>query len=190
LYYHLKANPQVAEKLGWPIDLQFCAEKVDEFNATLCEANGWTEYITDQAGGGRPAGDPFPFPSVSQVSPLRKVAAGGAVLVEWISSGAEAVSGDVATARAGVCAQCDHNQPGGMLTAAVSEGLRKALNLRREWKLETPFDDRLRTCDVCLCPLRLKVHVPLDRILSKLDAETKAGLAPQCWITAEEKGIH
>jgi hypothetical protein len=188
LYHHLRGNPHVLKQLGWPLELPFIAEKIDDFNAKVCEANGWTDYISTEAAGGRPAVAPFPFPTAEGLRSLRRVAAGGELLVEWLSSGAEAVSGQLSEARASVCAGCEKNEPGALsnfFTRAASESIRRALNLRREWKLETTQDEKLGVCAACLCPLRLKVHIPLDRILPKLDEETKGQLVPNCWIKTE-----
>ncbi len=77
LYYHLQANPRVLATLGWPLDMQFIADKVDEYNSEICQKMGWLEYI--QAGGGQPG---RPFPGVAapvQSSEPRKACCGGSV---------------------------------------------------------------------------------------------------------------
>jgi hypothetical protein len=189
LLYHLKGNPQVAKALQWPLEIGFISDKVDQYNAKLCETNGWTEYITEAAGG-RPAGDPFSFPPPSHLARLSRVAAGGKTLVEWLASGAEAVPSELSEARAAVCATCPFNEPGNLsnfFTRATSEAIREALNQRREWKLQTSRDQDLGVCSACLCPLALKLHLPISRILKGLDAETKAALAPACWIKLESE---
>jgi hypothetical protein len=55
LYEHLRANPTVLARLGWPLDKTYIADQVDAYNTKICEANGWSQYITDEAAGGRPA---------------------------------------------------------------------------------------------------------------------------------------
>jgi hypothetical protein len=58
LFVHLQANPAVVAKLGWKLDRNEIADRVDQFNAQVCEANGWTDYIYTVAAGGQP-GRPF-----------------------------------------------------------------------------------------------------------------------------------
>lgn len=113
------------------------------------------------------------------------------MLVEWLASGAEAVPQEQATGRGQVCAGCSLNEPGDLsnfFTRAASEAIRKALNTRREWKLETALDKKLGVCGACLCPLKLKVHLPIDRILAKILPESLDYIranAPGCWLLKE-----
>ena len=44
-------------KLGWPLDLEYIADRVDEWNAAICEKMGWTQYITTAEA--RQPGHPF-----------------------------------------------------------------------------------------------------------------------------------
>lgn len=50
LLRHLQGNPAVAAKLGWELDYNFLAEKVDEFNAQICVTNGWKDYLAVDGG--------------------------------------------------------------------------------------------------------------------------------------------
>jgi hypothetical protein len=52
-------------------------------------------------------------------------------------------------------------------------------------KLSTMVDAQLNVCVACLCPLKLKVHAPLEFIARHMDPETRAALDPQCWMLAE-----
>ena len=60
LYRHLQLNPTVLSQLGWQLDLGFLSDKVDEWNANLCQKMGWKQYIQEVAPavGGQP-GRPF-----------------------------------------------------------------------------------------------------------------------------------
>src|SRR5258708_3022247 len=53
----LKANPHVAQKLGWDLSLEGMMNRIDETNAMVCERMGWTDYVTGGSGG---AATPFP----------------------------------------------------------------------------------------------------------------------------------
>jgi hypothetical protein len=54
----LQANPQVAQQLGWDLSYNSMADRVDTFNATLCEQMQWTAYYTGRPGGA-PSNGPF-----------------------------------------------------------------------------------------------------------------------------------
>jgi len=182
LIAHRQAHPHLVEKHRWPIDYATVCEEVDSFNARVCEANGWNQYITGPGGDSLPKSMP---PQLNLLQRGQQLAAGAGVLVEWISSGAEAVSAELANRRASVCAACVQNEKGDLLsffTKPVSAAIQGALNARREMRLSTPNDENLGVCAACSCPLKLKVHIPLDRIMAKLTAESKAGLDANCWI--------
>lgn len=189
---HRNANPALAKKHNWNLEPELIAWEVDRFNSKICEQMGWTDYLT--TGGAATA---RPFPSHRQLSLLEKsraLAAGASVLVDWVRSREDAVPANVSASRASTCAHlnngkpCPRNTPGdwtAFFTTPASEAIKRELEKRRDMQLETPFDDELHVCDACLCPLKLKVHVPIDRIWSKLLPESKAALAPGCWILSE-----
>ena len=182
LIAHRQGNPHLIQKHGWPVDYETVCNEVDSFNARICESHGWKQYITGPGDGSVPKSFP---PQLNLLQRGRQLAAGGLVQVEWIGSGAEAVPKELSERRAATCADCPQNEVGDWLrffTQPVSNAIRIALNSRREMKLETSSDDKLGVCNACSCPLKLKVHMPLDRILSHLPAESKAALDPRCWI--------
>jgi len=176
---HRQANPWLQKATDTPT----VANELDAFAAQICNANGWTDFIT----GGDPPNPQLPPRNLA--SRLVNVAGGAsAVLVEWLASGAEAVPLEVSDKRAAICAKCPVNEVGDWLrffTVPVSEAIRAALNSRREMKLQTPYDDRLGVCTACDCPIKLKVHMPIERIRSKLKEDQKAHLHPDCWIPKE-----
>lgn len=202
LIAHRKGNAYLAQKHGWSVDRKIVEDEVDQWNAAVCAANGWNDYITE-AGGGRPVrvpftsqDQPFPFPPFQQ---LKQLAVGGSVIVEWVASGEEAVPKEKAEARAAVCCAmlkdekgnpkaCPLNERGDwtrFFTIPASEAIRHEMSKRREWNLETSRDADLKVCTGCWCPLPLKVHMPIQRIISKMKPEQRGALHPQCWILKE-----
>lgn len=198
----MKANPHVAQRMGWVLTYEAVANQVDYFNAALCQANGWHQYIT-QGGGGAPS---VPFPQVQNpiqpVQPsqpfqpgnlfrsLKNVVAGGNTIIEWIKSGAEAVPAELAEKRAAVCVSCPKNAQGDLtsfFTVPASNAIRAALNSRKEMNLSTTQDDKLGICSACSCPLPLKLHLKLESILPKMPKESFDALAENCWIRTESK---
>jgi hypothetical protein len=187
LIAHRKGNAFLRKKHGWSTDYAAVANEVDEFNANVCLKHGWNDYVANAAPGGGSSSTPFPRSSLPAA--FAKVAAGGRILVEWINSGEEAVPEVQANTRAAVCATCPMNEKGDwttFFTKPASEAIRKALEKRREWNLSTPYDSELGVCSACSCPLPLKMHVPLARILSKMPKESKDALHKDCWIRSEE----
>lgn len=187
LIQHRTGNPHLVTTHGWSTDLETVRNQVDSYNAQLCKQLGYTDYIYE--GPAEPA-PPKSTPSPSNLQKLGNVVGGGEALVEWLSSGAQAVPSDLAGKRAAICAACPQNGKGDFtryFTIPVSEAIRHELNRRNEWKLSTPYDEQLNVCEGCLCPLKLKVHVPLANILPHMDEATKSRLAPQCWILRQDQ---
>ena len=61
-----------------------------------------------------------------------------------------------------------------------------------EWlqgkKLATPHDDAILCCEVCLCPLHLKVHTPVKFLKAHTSPEVLAELRDKgrdCWVVKE-----
>lgn len=182
----LQGNPSIAQRLGWDLSYESMANRVDEFNASVCKHMGWTDYYVESGQGGAAPAVPFQPPSLLQR--LSGVAAGGKTLVKWISSGGEAVPKEQAEARASICSVCPKNEKGDWLslfTLPVAEAIRAEINRKREWKLETTNDHLLGVCQACDCPMILKVHVPIKTIREGLQPGQREQLDPKCWIPLE-----
>lgn len=190
----IKANAWLAQKHRWPTTRAGIEDWVDRYNAKVCEQYGWVDYITASGGAELPKTSPPPQPQ-SRLSRLAAVGVGAKVLVEFLGSKEEAVPVQVSTRRARACADrngapCPKNVAGDWLslfTVPAAEAIKEKLQKRTEMRLETPVDDKLGVCDACDCPLGLKVHIPLDRILKGLSEEQRRNLDPGCWILSEEK---
>ena len=181
---HRKGNPALAATRA--TDVPSVESEVDAFNALICEKMGWGQYI---AGG--EAAPPKSPPPPSLFNRVKRVAAGADTVVTWIQSGAEAVSDTLSNHRAEICAGCPQNLKAALsdiFTVGASEAIRAALNKRKEMNLSTLHDENLGVCDACSCPLKLKVHMPIASIITKIPAEARARLDPRCWITFEAKG--
>lgn len=139
----------------------------------------------------KPAPPMSPPPSsgavAEAVAAVKKMASGAALLFEWQESGQAPVDSELSAKRASICVDCPKNDQGGFtkyFTASVSENIRKRFQKLHDMKLTTPSDAVLGVCSACLCPLKLKVHTPLDLIVKRMKPEVRADLAPQCWILA------
>jgi len=125
-------------------------------------------------------------PVVAVGDKVKQLVAGAAILADWVGAGAHPVEADIANSRAAICATCPQNGLGNLtrwFTVFASETIRKQIETAQALKLTTSFDEKLGVCAACLCPLKLKVHVPLSNIKSHLSATVRESLDPRCWIT-------
>lgn len=119
---------------------------------------------------------------------VKRVTEGAAPLIEWLASGGQAVVPALASGRASICVACPKNQKGDYtrwFTIPASEAIRRELSRRNDLKLTTAFDDKLGVCEACYCPMKLKVHTPIEIIAKHMKPEVMADLDISCWITAE-----
>lgn len=192
----LKANPGLAQQNNWPSDRTAIENWVDAYNTQLCAQMGWGDYITDGGGASVPKSNPHYLQQTLQslraaAAHAKELVVGAKTLGEWIDSGDPAVSRDLSTSRAFICSKCPKNETGDwtkLFTVPAAELIERKMALARERKLSTVYDDQLRFCGVCSCPLQLKVHVPIQWIGKTLTPELmekfKAG-NPSCWILME-----
>jgi hypothetical protein len=120
------------------------------------------------------------------------VASGKRVLVDWLGSGAKPVAIAIAQRRADTCLKCEKNKEGHRflrLTAEVARVIAEQMQAKGALKLRVAGEEGLHACEVCACPLPLKIHVPLATILKHTDDETLAAFPPHCWITTERQTI-
>jgi hypothetical protein len=181
------ANPGLSAARGLSTDPNVIAEEVDAFNSAICESHGWSDFITGSAGGA--AQVPFPQPQHRPaLNVVRNAAVGSSILIEWISSGAEAVPQEQANRRAEICSRCPLNKKGdwtSWFTGPVSSAIKAALGKKNDFKLSTPFDEQLGVCEACSCPMSLKVFVPFDKFYPKMTQPAKDALDKNCWIKSE-----
>lgn len=122
---------------------------------------------------------------------LRKISrlkTGVKTLRNWLGEGGVPVAKELSDQRSSVCSVCPKNIAGdwlSMFVKPVSKILMAQIEDRNNMRLSTPNDDRIGLCDACGCPLKLKVHVPVDVIRRHMEAPEKEKLDPGCWILSE-----
>lgn len=187
---HRLANPRFASQ--WNTDVDTVAEELDAYTCVRIAMD------SNYCSGGSPnfpsvplTPRPWPgLPSVGAVAGgVRKVVTGIAVLLDWLGAGGKPVAPERAEARAALCDGCPQNTQGNLtdfFTVPTSEMIRKQLAIRTDLKLSTTHDDWLHVCMACFCPMKLKVHTPLQHILKHLQPDQRAKLDSRCWIPKEE----
>ncbi len=189
----IKANPALAAKNKWPTDRASVEDWVDTYNATVCAKMGWNDYILTDVSGSIPKAS-APAQSLRSLAvaaaKAKALVAGAKTLMEWDDSGDPPVDRDLATARASVCAVCPLNQQGNWtdwFTVPAADLIQRRIERAKARNLSTVHDEKLQLCEACGCPLRLKVHVPIDWIGKRLAPEQLARMtsAPACWVVRE-----
>jgi hypothetical protein len=124
------------------------------------------------------------------VAAVKQIAAGAALLLEWEESGRPPVDIPISEARAALCDGCPKNSDEKDLARIFTEPAAKLIKRKFErlfsLNLKTTHDEALNVCTACLCPLKLKVHTPVDLILKRLTGEQRSKLDPRCWILKGE----
>lgn len=85
-----------------------------------------------------------------------------AIRAAWLGEGG--MPAPLAQERSEVCMQCPHNKPRRfeeLFKGPVAKIVRMQLELRSKLELRVEGEEKLHTCDLCGCWLKLKVHVPL-----------------------------
>lgn len=110
--------------------------------------------------------------------------AGASLWAKWF--GTEPVAKNTAETRASICAGCQANVKGGnfgqRFNQVVARELQALMGRLKEQQLSTFADTELGVCDICDCPLKAKVWVPLALIESEMKPETREKLPAWCWI--------
>ena len=186
-----QANPFLTERHGWRTDAAGIEAEVDAYNTARCIAGGWLNFVVmDDLGPPAaiyvmPEKKKSPWGGAVALGSVKRVAAGVAVLIEWLGAGAQPVEQALADNRAAICAGCPKNDGGDFtayFTKPIADKIRTQLEIRGDLQLRTGHDDKLTVCSACDCPLKLKVWVPIDHILAHISEDTKTRLDPRCWI--------
>lgn len=118
------------------------------------------------------------------------------ILTRWLGSGGRPVSGDISQRRADVCntvaqgSRCPFNEPGFKPTERIAEIIRSQMEEKNKLALTVKGEENLHTCILCWCDLKLKVHVPLEHIISGTPApmlEKFKREQPKCWLVTEQQ---
>lgn len=130
---------------------------------------------------------------IESMSGLKRAAQGTAIVIDWLGSGANPVAQELAEKRAATCVACEKNEPGNWYTEAPAELIKKSVEAwksltgKTDFEFKTEQGDKLKSCAVCKCLMRLKCFVGVDHILAKTRPEIMAELPDWCWIKTESR---
>jgi hypothetical protein len=186
LFQQRKKNSTLAGKYNWAMTIAGCRADVIRFNRKRLGLNPEGTPLPFRASHSNPSGGVVAVVADS-LEGLKRAASGTAVVIDWLTSGGAPVAQELANNRAAVCVACPLNRPGSWYTVAPAQLIKVTLEARKDLKLETPFDDKLQSCEACKCLMRLKVWVDSKHILTHTKPEVFNDLDPRCWILEERK---
>jgi hypothetical protein len=115
---------------------------------------------------------------------LKNYLVGVGTLIEWFGIDFETVEPEVAEHRAMICVACPHNQHH-KLEERFGEYAHTLMGLKhwlRKKNCNTIHDEELHVCELCNCPMKVKVWTPKELAGKNMDTETKKKLPHYCWI--------
>lgn len=107
-----------------------------------------------------------------------------AIRAAWLGEGGQ--PSPLAQERANVCATCPQNQQHAfeeLFKGPAARIVRMQLELRSKLELRVEGEERLHTCALCGCWLKLKVHVPLR--IAREGTPDWGNFPEWCWLRTE-----
>lgn len=120
---------------------------------------------------------------------VRYLANGAEAWIEFLGPGQKPVLPSVAQKRAEVCFKCPLNRPAkgwiDTISSAAAKATKAYFHIKDALELKVDGEERLGICNACWCPLKLKVHMPIEHIEEFTEDEVLADLHKDCWILKE-----
>lgn len=131
---------------------------------------------------------------MSALEVIKQDAVGAAILADWIGDGGVPVSPNMAEARAAMCLNCPHHEPGRwwniFFRDPIAKAIRRTLEFKNRMNLRLFDEDKFGMCLKCGCSPRLKVWVPIEHIAAHTPPEQVAEFPKdRCWIRSEIEAL-
>lgn len=190
---HRRSNPRYANE--WSTDLETIERELDEYNCLRLKND--KNYCTGAPPNfQKESGSPNPSFHQSRgakvAADAAELAVGAMTIADWLGSGGNPVSRELAESRAAICVGCKFNSKGDwkrFFTIGTSRAITSLMSLAKGRKIETSHDGELKVCEICSCPMRLKCHVPIEHIKSELPDETLKAFPEWCWQKKEIESL-
>ena len=197
LIEHRNANPFITKQHNLSTIREVVEIEVDEYNAQRCLNNGWHHFLSDAGPPGKWMPQRLSRGVAAAVGSVKRAAAGIGVVRDWLGDGLRPVDSTLASKRAEVCVNCPQNQDPNWiqnLEEVVAKDIRTKIEIKNDLKLSTPYDAQLLSCQVCDCPMSLKVWTPIEHIKNNTSSQVMSALSAvktktgkQCWVVTESK---
>jgi len=186
---HRLANPAISAKYNLSADPAVIEKELIAFQQARGSLPMPTQPVFFSTAQSR-----LPSRVVAAAGDIKRAAQGTAVVLDWLGNGGDPVAQELAENRAEICVACPKCVPGAWFTEAPAELIRSSVKAWQTIKgnsfaFETNQGEKLKSCDVCKCLMKLKVFVDLKHITSKTKPEIMAELPDSCWIKKEIKGL-
>lgn len=191
---HRLANPDNTKKLGLATDINSVREEVDQENALRTLAIQGGEIYVQTDAGLSPKIQALRSGQENAAGGLRKYAentiAGAQIWAEWFGEGGSPVPIEKAEARASVCVGCPKHVPGDFKQRwndLMAKEIMTVLSMMKDLNLHTKYDQELKICDACDCPMKAKIWAPIHLIRKHLSDTVRSTLWDNCWIPKENE---
>lgn len=114
---------------------------------------------------------------VNLLTKIKQLGHGAVAITEWLGGGAEVVDNSTAQARADICLKCPKHDPNQSSLVLLAKGVRGVLSVKNDIGLTVNNEDKLGTCTVCGCVLKLQVFEP-EVLLKREESEKYPN---HCW---------
>lgn len=119
---------------------------------------------------------------------VKSIDRGVEVITDWLGDGGAVVDQAVAQRRADICMSCPMNRDGSKMVEAVAAAIKRHVEVKNELGVTVKGEENLKECAICLCCLKLKVHVPIEVVRRHMfDGEDEKFLSANaaCWQVTE-----
>lgn len=120
---------------------------------------------------------------------VKRIPNGISAISDWIGDGGIPVNQGEAQGRANICLRCPANKIQFGFIEAVAAAIKKTVKIKAHLGLRTHGEKKLGTCEECLCPLKLKVWVPIEvvrRHMMEGEEEKLFSRNAECWQVNEK----
>lgn len=106
---------------------------------------------------------------------------GAKAISEWLGDGGEVVDKETAILRSEMCLACPKHSEVFPMTEMLAAAIRKHLEVKNAALLQVPNEDKLHTCLVCGCAMRLKIWQPISLVRRQMTPKDFENFAVPCW---------
>lgn len=108
---------------------------------------------------------------------------GAVILRDWLGSGGHTVEHNLAQKRADTCLKCPMNSSTFSLVEAAAAAIKQQVEMKNHLQLRVNGEKGLHICQACGCAMRLKVWLPIERIMPEPSEREK--FHELCWLRSE-----
>lgn len=117
---------------------------------------------------------------MSLLTKMQQFGHGASNIAEWLGDGGDVVDDCVAQERANICLACPMHDSSQTSKVLLGAAVRRVLEIKNKIGLRVENEDKLGTCRVCGCVLKLQIFEPDSLVTNQSE---KSHYAENCWKT-------